>query len=185
MVKGLGVKMRFNVVICKENVNELADIVNLAKRLDVSTINFKAIDLVGQTDDMANGVSSSLLRELKRADQNAKTMGIKTNANYLIRNYEQYKLKYSGLKDIDRSVKCFLPWFMIYIKVNGDMAPCCPFALSDVNYSIGKDINSEEAQKFRKDMNRGINHKICKFCFEGQTISNLLINAKMLRYFLK
>ena len=194
--------LRFNVVICRENVMELTEIVMLAHRLGVPTINFKTVDIVGQEEkipDVVQGVldNNKLLNSLKNARLAASERDIATNADYLIDNYENYKIRYSPNQisaNIRRKLCCYMPWFTTYIKVNGDIAPCCSFALGYVNTSFGNiysqgvmgALNSQQYVDFRRQMKKGKpSYKLCRYCFEAQTLSNYLVNFKMLRHFFK
>lgn len=194
-------KLRFNVVVCSENVHELADIASLAHELGVPTINYKTLDVVGQEEgceDIAEGVVNDdrLLDNYKIALERAKTLKVSTNLEYLIRRYDDYKVRYSmeNVRDgnLDRKVHCMIPWISTYVKVNGDLAPCCPFALGYVNASLGNierdgvdgALNSEAYMKFRDEMRRGEpESKFCRFCMEAQTVENYAVNAKMLSGF--
>lgn len=192
--------LRFNIVICRDNLEELTSIVRLAQELDVPTINFKTIDVIGQEEKSAELLwgtieEDRLLHALKAAYKVSKKYGIKTNLHYLITRYREYKIRYSEEKikqDIKRKVYCLIPWFTTYIKVNGDLAPCCPFALGNVNTSLGNiyangidnALNSKRYARFRNQMKSGDpSYKFCRFCFEAQNLSNYLINFKMLRHF--
>ena len=76
----------------------------------------------------------------------------------LLRGLSNYLRKYeAGIPETPPQRICLLPWFSLYIAVNGDVRPCCSFAEGNVcnlgnlfEQSFAEIWNSEKYQALRQ-----------------------------------
>lgn len=188
--------IRFNFVVQGANFREMADLVILAKEIGVEAIYYQPLELVGiehlKEKIIGDMAREGLLSEFKKAHQKAKDIGLETNLPTLIGSFETFWKKYIeiGTQRDDRT--CLLPWFSIYITVDGDVLPCCSLGASP-EAKMGnilkvdfKDIwNSEKYKKFRKAIKEGKRpYKICQNCVP-RTIWDIVKYSRILPGFVK
>ncbi len=122
-------ELRFDVVILKENWAEIPDIVTLARRLDVGTVFFRALQVTGtgkERETIGRDVDfDGLYRAVREGLARAKRLGVRTNLQEVAHDFAAYRSIYV-CRDaaLDRQV-CLLPWMQCFVSVQGELAPCC------------------------------------------------------------
>ena len=173
--------IRLQFLILNKNLHEILDFLRMAKEVEAETVYFQTMTTVGYTeetedrpDKLVGGLSTEeVLKNLQDAGRLAKKLKINTNLNFLTRNFKQTWHKYRKIKIEDKSkFTCLLPWFSIYITVDGDITPCC-------SYNLGRDLimgnifkddfdkiwNGKKYKEFRKLIKDGsYPSKTCKDC---------------------
>ena len=125
--------VRLQFVIQHGNLDEIEELVPLAQRVSADSVYYQTLSTLlipERKDELSAGVSPLLLGPaLARAQAAADAAGIGTNAALIAKDIERYwAMRY------DRADKpgppqrvCLLPWFSIYVTVEGDVQPCCSF----------------------------------------------------------
>ncbi|EKD49278.1 MAG: radical SAM superfamily protein [uncultured bacterium] len=161
------IKLGFNVVFLKENINDLDSIfkiIDFAKKFDIDFISFQNVH-----DAFMNQTISFF----------------KKDKGLLIRNLFEIE-KYCGQKEIEVSLpsvemkpnSCYYPWIYPFITASGELLPCCVIpqfgAYQKIveKYSFGnvftdsfaKVWNGSKAAAFRKTLTRKKPDKHCRRC---------------------
>jgi len=150
----------------KKNVQELPDLVRLAARIGVSTV--QVAHLIVWDESLRN---ESLLyhpEEMKRsfaeAMKTAYDLNVNLNLPALI-TLDKEKNNGKGLSEIP---KCFLPWRHPVIKYNGDVQPCCAapdVVMGNVLMEPFQSIwNGPRFRRFRRRVNTAQPPKVCRTC---------------------
>jgi radical SAM protein with 4Fe4S-binding SPASM domain len=169
--------VRLQFVLQSDNLPEIEEMVRLAHRLKANSMYFQPLETLliqERKEDLARGVELARLRELlEGADIWAAKLGIGTNAGVLVRSLQHYYRKYEpGIPPSAPERVCLLPWFSLYISVDGDVRPCCSFAeagtvsLGNIfEQSFGEIWNGEGYQRIRQQaLDRNLNYVICRNC---------------------
>lgn len=174
VLKSKSPNVRVSFVINKANLHELPDFVRMAHDLKVDVVYFQMLQLTAieeRHDRLIAGVPyDEFEAALKEGERIARQLGVKTNLSSLISELPDYWCKYDPGEMSHK--KCMLPWFSMYITVNGTVRPCCAFAPVKVN--MGGSIlekpfeevwNSGQYQGFRKALKAGKRPtKVCQEC---------------------
>jgi len=182
--------VRLQFVIQADNIGEVVEMVSLAHRLKADSVYFQPLETLSvpdRKDDLARGVEFDLLRrQLEAARDRAAELKIGANAGVLLRGLPRYFRKYEpGIPETPPQRVCLLPWFSLYIAVNGDVRPCCSFAEGNV-CSLGNlfeqrfaDIwNSEKYRALRRQArDRELSYVICRNCVPNRLRDFLSLSA--------
>jgi len=149
-------------VVTRKNVDELADIVRLARRLALDKITIQTFLTDWGKDSMreftdalrVKDETSRLEEAIASAIRTAKEIGMDIDINY--KDY------------LSKKHKCEWPWMSAFIASNGDVVPCCIIADSDT-VNMGnvfkedfKEIwNSKDYQRLREMIGA---HRLPDFC---------------------
>lgn len=141
--------MRFNVVVSKLNLNELPDIISIAKELDIPEVCFRPLSpadtslqriILTKEDDLI------IFNQIKEKVINlSHHLGIKVSFMISL----GYEKSYSDVDKLigenrNKFVYCTMPWRFMYIESNGKVRPCCCF-IKDLQY-IG-DLNKNTIEE--------------------------------------
>ena len=159
--------IRINMVVTTENINELSDVLKMAKNLGAKE--FRASPMVPPHPNLKLLVPDSLLwtKATKEARILAHHLGIGlVCSGPSIKNYDIHKNSGSSLV-----TKCKQPWLAPYIRIDGYVTPCCntsdPHLLGDANIFM-QDFrmiwNSDEFRRFRYGLKYGPLPEVCEKC---------------------
>lgn len=121
-------KIRFNYVILEDTIGEIADFVELTKKLDVDHIKFYPERNTGYK--LLSEMSEDEKNTFRRAQKLAKKYGINTNLQGIEAEIGQYisGIEHPGGANIENNPKkfyrCLYPWLVTMIEVNGMVGPC-------------------------------------------------------------
>jgi MoaA/NifB/PqqE/SkfB family radical SAM enzyme len=161
--------VRASFVITKINMQEMKTFIDTAKDLQISSIYFQPLDLYFRTfmhhQLVGEMKKEEFIAQVTNANVYAHLKRITTNLDEILSNVESNWKKYE-LKPQSDKRKCILPWFSVYITVDGIMRPCCSlFAegdMGDLNLKSCAEVwNSTEYQELRKQFKR------CNLFFTG------------------
>ena len=169
--------LRLQFVLQSENLGEIVEMVALAHRLKANSMYFQPLETLSVPDrkeELSRGVEFEILRrQLEAARDRAAELKVGTNAGVLLRSLPNYFRKYEvGIPETPPQRVCLLPWFSLYIAVNGDVRPCCSFAEGNVcnlgnlfEQSFAEIWNSEEYRRLRRQaLGRKLTYFICRNC---------------------
>jgi radical SAM protein with 4Fe4S-binding SPASM domain len=187
--------VRFNYVMFKDNYHELAEIVELANKLGVDAIYFQPLELVGIEERYASLVGDltyeDFAREILRALDIGRTCQVKTNLAAIYKKLPMYWKKYRMEMRRQDSRICIIPWFSMYVTVDGIVRPCCSFSqtyadIGNILQNNMKEIwNSERYQRFRKAIREGKRpYAICANCVP-QNLGDIVKSSGILPGFLR
>ena len=182
--------LRLQFVLQSENLGEIVEMVALAHRLKADSMYFQPLETLSVPDrkeELSRGVEfESLRRQLEAARDRAAELKVGTNAGVLLRSLPNYFRKYqAGIPETPPQRVCLLPWFSLYIAVNGDVRPCCSFAEGNVcnlgnlfQQSFAEIWNSEKFQALRRQaLDRKLTWFICRNCVPNRLRDFLSLSA--------
>jgi radical SAM protein with 4Fe4S-binding SPASM domain len=153
--------LSLNAVVSRQNIEEIDDIVRLAAAL--------GIDRVGvlhpiPADDAAAELcpTPEELATLRRADLSALARSLGLEVFFFFR-------RTSPLPRL--TLRCLQPWEYVFLRANGDVAPCCAIFHSDeanlmgnvFEQSFGEIWHGERFREFRRTSAAGTN-RFCRIC---------------------
>ena len=160
-----------------DSIPEIGGVIELAHDLDANSIYFQPLEtlLVSERkEELTHGVTlDDLRRRLTAARDRAAQLGIGTNAGILVKSLESYFRKYEkGVPAEPPQRICLLPWFSLYITVDGNVRPCCSFGEGETlvlgnlfEQSFAEIWNGEKYRKLRQDaIDRKLNYTVCRNC---------------------
>ena len=169
--------VRCQFVLQHDNLHEIVPMVDLAARLGADSVYYQPLETLlipERKEDLTEGVSMDLLTErLREAKAKAAAAGIGTNAGVLLGGLPSYYRKYEkGVPDQPPSRLCLLPWFSVYITVEGNVRPCCSFGEGEtlVMGNLFEEPfeaiwNGEKYQAFRRAaIDRELSYTVCRNC---------------------
>lgn len=119
-------KIRFEYVILSQNYNQIPDFIKFCHNLHVTCF-FRLFE--GQ--QLPNIEQFTFIPEieskLKLARDVAKNLNVQTNLPNLCQKIPYIKQLYLAEKIVDNRRKhiCLLPWLQLFVRVDGETAPCC------------------------------------------------------------
>jgi len=158
---------RINFVITRSNVEEMEDVVELAREIGVSSIFFSSFMAAGRSDDFAK---ESLFEEpetvrpyLERAMAKAEKYGI-----HIVPPVFKQKSVGQGNGGSSRIKQCPHPWRSVYIDADGSILPCCVFGESFGNI-MDKGFywqvwNGKKYRELRRTVNTPRMPPPCQYC---------------------
>lgn len=188
-------QIRFDYVILKDNVNEMPEVIRLAKNIGIDTVYFRPLQKVGLKEDVQKQLTKdfdagALFESLKKTYEAARELKISTNVSDILSkiNYynELYELKLPWTNKI-----CLLPWLQTFVAANGDVAPCCAlycnegFKLGNIFEEGFENIwNGASYAKLRKKFKEHKLFDICRDC-NPKDISMILSMIKFVPRFME
>lgn len=186
--------LRFNFALQADNLEELEDVLRLAKRLRIEVVYVQYLEFVNMESRKKKLVGNlkikSLTDKLKSAAKTADSLGVKTNLAMWLRDIDHYYGKMRPepeFKDSNRI--CHFPWMTSYIEYNGDVRPCQMFVWKRGEGIMGNALksdfkavwNSQKYRDFRKMTKKRKRPFLpCRSCIP-QTYGNILhIYTKLL-----
>lgn len=173
--------VRLQFVLQSDNLEQVEEMIDIAASVKANSMYFQPLETLLIQDrkaDLAGGVGlDALRRKLTFARDRAKELGIGTNASVLLRNLPVYYRKYEpGIPKEAPSRVCLLPWFSMYIAVDGDVRPCCSFAEGNI-CSLGNLLkqpfeeiwNGPAYQQLRRlSLERKLEYSVCRNCIPNR-----------------
>lgn len=186
-------EMRFEFVIQKDNYQEMKILIEFSREIGMDYVFFRIVEVEGLAPAkkmrlLDNVNISEIQVELQRACQAAEKLGVRTNLPDLVRDFSSLAFKYgqnSALR-LERKKRgvCLLPWFQIFVSVNGDVSACCNLGIIEKEYvgNILRDSYSEvwngcKMQDLRQIFRERRNYnqfKVCRDCAYPMNFSTLL-----------
>ncbi|MDD5556367.1 MAG: radical SAM protein [bacterium] len=168
--------VQLNVVIQKNNIGELSDILDFARLHQIAFVYFMFGYSFGSAriwGELLGGVAyEDITRAVARARAHARRIRIPTNLRFISRNLPAYwrKMHDPSLPGME-SRSCMKPWISSYITASGDVTPCCRLLdRSDVMGNIAESSfsavwNGEKYRAFRSKIRRGeMQSPSCREC---------------------
>ena len=170
--------IRLQFVLQSDNIGEIVEMVDLAHSLRADSVYFQPLEtllIADRKEELTRGVEFNDLRDkLTAASQRAHEFGIGTNAGLLVQGLESYFRKYEpGIPQNPPQRICLLPWFSLYINVDGDIRPCCSFGEGETlvlgnifRQDFWKEIwNGEKYRELRRQsLDRNLCYTVCRNC---------------------
>jgi radical SAM protein with 4Fe4S-binding SPASM domain len=189
--------VRLQFVLQSDNLDQVEEMIDIAAGVKANSMYFQPLETLliqERKEDLARGMGvEALRRKLTFARDRAAELGIGTNAGVLLRSLPVYFRKYEpGIPKTAPTRVCLLPWFSMYIAVDGDVRPCCSFAEGDV-CSLGnlfkqpfEEIwNGPAFQDLRRrSLERRLDYSVCRNCIPNR-MRDFMSLASVLPGFLK
>ncbi len=169
--------VRLQFVLQADSIPEIEEFVPLAQEIGADSVYYQPLETLlvsDKKDSLTAGVTFDRLSDaLQRARDTAEQSGISTNAGVLVDSLESYFRKYEqGVPDTPPQRVCLLPWFSLYITVDGDARPCCSFGEGETlvfgnlfEQSFEEIWNSRGYRDFRKhSIEKKLNYTVCRNC---------------------
>lgn len=158
--RGRTLNIGMNVVVSKQNLHEMGDILRLARELGIGSVYF--LEMI-PVDKIAIDLCPSAT-ELSAAHQElvelAADLGLKATCFFR-----------QDIVPPKTPPHCLQPWDYMFIRVNGDVAPCAALFGSDKGIVVGNILKQdfgtiwlgESYRKFRRASVSGTN-ELCRIC---------------------
>jgi radical SAM protein with 4Fe4S-binding SPASM domain len=186
--------IRFNFALQRFNYEQVVDLVDLAKELNVDGIYYQFLSYVDMEDRkaMLTGDMSAerLLSLLNSAGQRAEQYDINTNLDLWQRDF---KLFWNRMESIDHyeenKKKCYMPWISTWLGADGWVRPCpiMPWAVDEgrmghiAEQSFAKIWNNKKYRQLREALKRGERPtRSCKTCYPQDLYNVVSIKSKLL-----
>jgi len=170
--------IRLQFVLQADNLGEIEQMIDLAHRLGANSVYFQPLEtllIAERKNELTRGVEfEDLSKRLAAAEQRADELNIGTNAGVLIGGLENYFRKYEpGIPQEPPQRVCLLPWFSLYITVDGYVRPCCSFGEGETfvlgnifEQDFWKEIwNNKKYQNLRQEaLARNLRYTVCRNC---------------------
>ena len=156
------------MVITRENLHELQDLLRLAKHLGAAEV--RAAPLEPPSSEMESWVPDQFAwREAARSTKNLARQLKIAFEDYGA--FHQSQVSSSSSAHKGKRVRCVRPWLAPYIRLDGYVTPCCNIsdwrALGGLNV-FEKDFrsvwNSGQFRQFRRQLKRGPLPSACQGC---------------------
>lgn len=188
-------QIRFDYVILKDNINEMSEVIKLAKNIGVNTVYFRPLQKVGlkektQKELTENFDIKAMRKILLETGRIARELNIFTNTGEILKNINYYNELYElRLPPVNKM--CLLPWLQTFVAANGDVSPCCALYFNE-GFKIGnifeesfKNIwNGENYRDVRKKFKKHKVLNICRDCVP-RDITTLLSMIKFVPKFME
>jgi len=162
--------------VTRSNVQQMLDCVELAHRYGVRQIAFENFDTFGRSDEFARQESleaqpSEVLPHWKQAYDRGLQVGVAVLPMRLvdawIRQPEEGSRRAGALLDGQRIRHCPLPWWSVYVEVDGTIKACCrlPAPMGDLRQSSFREIwNGPTYRLLRSLVNTPSMPEECRTC---------------------
>ncbi len=186
--------LRFNYALQQENIGQLIDTIKLAHELKIPAIYVQYLEYIDREDRkqrlVGNITYSKLKNTLIEADKVAKVLGITTNINIWMKDFDVFFNKMCPENEFEpNKKKCYFPWFTSWIDADGTVRPCPIIPWQNDVAKMGNvfeepfmDIwNNQRYQDLRKDLARGKRPtQPCKTCIPQSLYNIFHIGTKLL-----
>ena len=170
--------IRLQFVLQTDNIGEIEEMIDVADRLGAQSVYFQPLEtllIADRKENLTRGIEFEDLRnKLAAAKGRADQLEIGTNAGVLIGALHNYFRKYEpGIPKEPPQRVCLLPWFSLYITVDGDVRPCCSFGEGETfvlgnifEQDFWKEIwNNEKYRTLRRQaLDRELRYAVCRNC---------------------
>ena len=169
--------VRLQFVLQADSINETVDMVDLAHKLRANSVYFQPLETLlvpDRKDSLTRGITYDDLRKrLADAGDRATELNIGTNAGLLVRSLHSYFRKYEpGIPNEPPRRVCLMPWFSLYVTVDGNVRPCCSFGEGETlvlgnifEQDFSEIWNNEKYRAFRRQsIERNLQYTVCRNC---------------------
>ena len=169
--------LRLQFVLQSDSIPEIGEVVELAHELGANSLYFQPLEtllVADRKEELTRNVTFDNLKDqLIAANNRARELNLGTNAGILIKSLASYFQKYQqGIPEEPPQRICLLPWFSLYITVDGDVRPCCSFGEGETlvlgnlfEQSFDEIWNGEPYRKLRRDaLDRKLTYDVCRNC---------------------
>ena len=169
--------VRLQFVLQADSIPEIAEVVELAHELGADSLYFQPLEtllVADRKEALTKGVTFDDLKDrLTAARDRAEELRIGTNAGVLVKSLESYFRKYErGIPKDPPPRVCLLPWFSLYITVDGNVRPCCSFGEGETlvlgnlfEQSFEEIWNGEKYRELRQQaLDRKLMYAVCRNC---------------------
>ncbi|OGJ89344.1 MAG: hypothetical protein A2268_08450 [Candidatus Raymondbacteria bacterium RifOxyA12_full_50_37] len=176
-------RLSLESVLINQNMGDCGGIVDFAHRHGVASVNFHAIQTVGMNEETRKeliddfnfpGLRLSLAAALARAQD----LGVQTNIQKLLDDFNTIVDIYNRNENISRSASCTLPWMHLFVAVDGNVSPCfslhCHTGVASGNIlenSRDQILNGPAIACIRRGFRNKRVAKVCKECNPPQLSS--------------
>jgi MoaA/NifB/PqqE/SkfB family radical SAM enzyme len=134
-------ELRLDVVILKENYAEIPGIVELAHRLHIGTVFFRALQATGLGGAREASIGKDvdfegLYQAVQEGIAQAARLAVRTNLKEVARDFEAYQSIYVRQDAALERHVCLLPWVQCFLSVRGELSPCCA-TYTNAGFSAG------------------------------------------------
>lgn len=188
--------VRLQFVLQADNLGEIEEMVELAHRLRANSVYFQPLETLlipDRKEELTRGVQfEDLKRRLETARDRAAAHKISTNAGVLVRSLPSYFRKYEpGIPPKPPSRVCLLPWFSLYITVDGNVRPCCSFGEGETfvlgnlfKQSFAEIWNGPAYQELRRHaVECRLGYTVCRNCIPNRLRDFLSLSAVLPGFF--
>ncbi len=165
--------IRLEFVVMSTNYREMSEMIKLVHDLKVEGVFFRLYQgmELPETSDTEFRKVPIIKQKLREAYHLGKILHVKSNLPDLIKKLDYIECRYSRkeIRDNRRKHVCLLPWFQLFIRVDGEISPCCDL-LETSHKSIGniftdKNIwNSDKMKDLRILFATKTNYNLYKSC---------------------
>ena len=171
-----GFEFQLSFVVTRSNLEQMSDCVEMCHRFGGTLVYFPSFVVDGRTDEFARTESlrdkpEIVMPHWQRAHQRGLEMGVTVLPMIFDckdRSEEEWRRHKSDLYDGDRIRQCPLPWWSVFIEVDGTIKPCCAF-----NPPLGNLLERPFREIWNGPMFRALRQKVntptmpeaCKHCF--------------------
>ena len=164
--KGSRATIHIICVALKSNIEELPDLINLAKELDISNVRIKqfALSIIHPPRMSKESLGNHKVyanNYFLQAKRRAKILGV----NLFVSLYDTSGKRTEAVRPWIQ--KCVAPWEKILVRTNGDVTPCCASGM--IMGNIKKEgfwnvWNGKKYQTFRKRIHSDLPPLNCRNC---------------------
>jgi len=166
--------LQISYVVMRSNIEQMTDCVELAHRYGARLVSFINFTIDGRTDDF---ISESLIRcpeeatpHWQRAHQRGLELGVMVPPMVFDcrdRSPEEWRQHKPNLFDGNLIRQCPLPWWSVYVEVDGSVKPCCVYnkMLGNLLEQPFREIwNGPKFRELRRTVNTPQMPPICRHC---------------------
>jgi MoaA/NifB/PqqE/SkfB family radical SAM enzyme len=156
-----------NVVITKENINEIEDILGLCQELEIYDVTASILSAPAEQMETLIPKLSTWKKNAFQAKKSKKYSKVKFD-DYGISKPSKNK---TGRQILSSTSKCSEPWIAPFVRIDGFITPCCNISGKDVLGNLNvfengfdKAWNSQQFQEFRRLLKYGPVPSCCMDC---------------------
>ena len=159
-------------VVLKENIDEMVPFIQLAHNLGIDAVYFQPLNLgMVKYDDRGKEYETQLLPPLRYEEMRSRLVHacrfadqlvMPTNLSFLLSNFTYFwKIAQGEELTEDYWRECVLPWMSVFVKVTGEVTPCCSLLSEEavMGNFLEEDfhclLNREKYRDFRKTLRKG------------------------------
>jgi len=168
--------LQISYVVTRSNLHQMAECVDLMHRYGGHEVYFLNFATDGRTDDFANRESlmrcpEAVLPCWEQAAQRGRELGVRVYPmafDCRDRQEEEWRRHKPNLFDGNRIRQCPLPWWSVFVDVDGTVKPCCVFypPLGNLMEEPFRKIwNGPRFRELRRTVNTVNMPPICRHCF--------------------
>ncbi|HRU04750.1 MAG TPA: radical SAM protein [Candidatus Brocadiia bacterium] len=188
--------VRLQFVLQHDNLDEAPALTQVARDVGADSVYFQPLEtlLISERKEaLTEGVTRERMEQrLKEALASAEAAGLGTNAGVLLRSLPLYYRKYeAGVPATPPSRVCLLPWFSVYITVEGNVRPCCSFGEGETlvmgnvfEEPFDRIWNNDKYVAFRQAaLDRKLAYAVCRNCTPNRLRDFMSLSAVLPGFF--